>query len=169
MRGVNHLAVGLVAAAGLLAGWTPGAAAQDRKAAPAGAADYTRTTDRSYEAVSDAVKRAAKEHGFRVSNVHNIAGSLKKEGLEIPPYETIEVCNSRLAAEVLKAEPRLGAVMPCRIAVYRHGDKTVASMILPSRLMTLFPENPTVEKAAAQVDQAMKAIIDEATGAGRRK
>lgn len=132
-------------------------------------ADYTRTTDRPYDAVYDAVKAAAKEHGFRVSNVHDIAASLKKEGIDIPTYATIEVCNSRLAAEVLKAEPRLGSLMPCRIAVYRHGEQTVVSMVLPSRLMTLFPENPTVQKAAAEVDRAMKAIVDDAMRAESRK
>ncbi len=132
-------------------------------------ADYTRSTDRPYDQVYDAVMKAAKDQGFRVSNVHNIAGSLKKDGLTIPPYATIEVCNSRLAAEVLKAEPRLGTLMPCRIAVYRQGDRTVVSTVLPSRLMTLFPEKPEVKKAAAQVDRAMKAMVDEATQANARK
>jgi uncharacterized protein (DUF302 family) len=125
--------------------------------------DYTRSVARPYEEVLAAVKDAAKAQGFRVSNVHDIAASIRKDGIEREPYATVEVCNSKLAAQVLRAEPRLGAVMPCRIAVYQKGDKTVVTMILPSRLMTLFPLQPEIQEAAAQVDRAMKAIVDTAT------
>jgi uncharacterized protein (DUF302 family) len=166
MTRVNKSAVVLLAFLTALTGGMSLAAPPDQGE---GGADYTRWTDRPYDQVYGAVMRAAKGQGFRVSNVHNIAASLKKDGLDIPPYATIEVCNSRLAAEVLKAEPRLGALMPCRIAVYRQGDRTVVSMVLPSRLMTLFPEKPAVKKAAAEVDRAMKAIVDEATRAEDRK
>jgi uncharacterized protein (DUF302 family) len=156
----------------LTVGTTPAGAQQEKDPSASGGAegraDYTRSTDRSYEQVHAAVLRAAKEQGFRVSGMHNIAASLRKEGIEIPPYTTIEVCNSRLAAQVLKAEPRLGSLMPCRIAVYQQGERTVVSMVLPSRLMTLFPEKAEVQKAAAQVDRAMKAIVDEATRAEGR-
>ncbi len=55
--------------------------------------------------------------------------------------------------------------MPCRIAVYRQGDRTVVSTVLPSRLLTLFPEKPAIRKAAAEVDRALKAIVDQATRA----
>ncbi len=125
--------------------------------------DYTRSVARSYQEVLSAVKETAKAQGFRVSNVHDIAASLKKDGIEREPYATVEVCNSKLAAQVLRAEPRLGTLMPCRIAVFQQGNETVVSMVLPSHLMKLFPEKPAVEEAAAQVDRAMKAIIDTAT------
>ena len=163
--------VALAALAGLAGGTGRAGAGEEQTASPGreGKADYTRATDRSYEQVYAAVKRAAEAHGFRVSNVHNIAASLHKGGIEFPPYATIEVCNSRLAAQVLKAEPRLGALMPCRIAVYQEGSQTVVSTVLPSRLMMLFPEKPVVKKAAAEVDRAMKAIVDEATRAKDRR
>ena len=152
----------------LALGAAPPSAQDDRTAVAAARAggetnDYTRSVARPYQEVLAAVKEAAKSHGFRVSNVHDIATSLRKDGIEREPYATVEVCNSKLAAQVLRAEPRLGAVMPCRIAVYQNGDKTVVTMILPSRLMALFPPQPEVKEAAAQVDRAMKAIIDTAT------
>ncbi len=149
----------------LLAGLTTatGLAATEEQAASPGASDYTRTVARPYADVLAAVKEAAQAQGFRVSNVHDIAASLRKDGIERPPYATVEVCNSKLAAQVLQAEPRLGAVMPCRIAVYQQGQGTVVTMIQPSRLMTFFPPKPEVAAAAAQVDRAMKAAIDAAT------
>jgi uncharacterized protein (DUF302 family) len=125
--------------------------------------DYTKSVARPYDEVLTAVKAAAQTQGFRVSNVHDIAASLRKEGVERAPYATVEVCNSKIAAQMLNAEPLLGSLMPCRIAVFQKGKETVVSMIRPTRLMTLFPIKAGVEQDAAQVEHSMEAIIDTAT------
>jgi uncharacterized protein (DUF302 family) len=125
--------------------------------------DYTRSVARPYAEVLAAVKEAALAQGFKVSNVHDIAASLRKAGIKMEPVASVEVCNIKIAAEILKAEPRLASVMPCRIAVFQQGDKTVVTMILPSRLMKMFPPKPGVAEAAAEVDRGLKAIIDAAT------
>jgi uncharacterized protein (DUF302 family) len=125
--------------------------------------DYTRTVSRPYEEVLASVKQAAQAHGFRVSNVHDIAASLRKDGIQREPYATVEVCNSKIAAQVLNAEPLLGSVMPCRIAVFQKGKETTVSMLRPSKLMALFPTKAEVAKEAAEVEISMRAIVDEAT------
>ena len=125
--------------------------------------DFTRTVSRPYEEVLTAVKAAAQKQGFRVSNVHDIAASLRKDGINRESYATVEVCNSKIAADVLKAQPLLGSVMPCRIAVFQKGNQTTVSMIRPSVLLKLFPANPEVERNAQDVEKAMESIIDEAT------
>ncbi len=51
--------------------------------------DYTRTVSRPYEEVLSAVKTAAQKQGFRVSNVHDIAASLRKDGINREPYATV--------------------------------------------------------------------------------
>ncbi len=137
------------------------ASAADRQAR--GRNDYTRTVSRPYEEILSAVKAAAQKQGFRVSNVHDIAASLKKDGINREPYATVEVCNSQIAADVLNAQPMLGSVMPCRIAVFQKGNETTVSMIRPSVLMKLFPGNPEVKKDAQQVEKSMESIVDEAT------
>lgn len=125
--------------------------------------DYTRTVSHPYEEVLASVKTAAQKQGFRVSNVHDIAASLRKDGINRESYATVEVCNSKIAANVLNAQPLLGSVMPCRIAVFQKGNETTVSMIRPSVLMKLFPGNPEVKKDAQEVEKSMEAIVDEAT------
>ncbi len=129
----------------------------------AGKSDYTRTVSRPYEEVLASVKAAAQKQGFRVSNVHDIAASLRKDGISREPYATVEVCNSKIAADVLNAQPLLGSVMPCRIAVFQKGNETTVSMVRPSRLMALFPGSSGVKKDAREVEKSMEAIVDEAT------
>ena len=170
----STLAVATIAAAGLIAAGLSAvredhtSQATSRPADAAAASDYTREVQRPYAEVMEAVKKAAQEQGFRVSNVHDIAASLRKDGLDRSPVASVEVCNSKLAHQVLQADPRMASLMPCRIAVYQTGqNSTAVSMVLPSKLMTMFPPKPQVQEAATQVDNAMKAIVDAATAASR--
>ncbi len=136
-----------------------GVGAEPEKAPP----DYTRKTTRPYASTLSAVQDAAKTEEFKISGVHDIAASLRKEGIEREPYAVVEVCKAELAAQVLKAEPRFGVFMPCRIAVYQQGGDTIVTTVLPTRLLTFFPAKPEVKAATLQVDRVIKTIIDSAT------
>lgn len=124
-------------------------------------ADYTRRTSRPMGDVVAAVEEATRGRGFRVVSKHDLAASLAKEGIQREAYVVVEVCNAQIASGVLAAEPRIGSLMPCRISVYRQGDETVLTTVLPSRLLSLFP-TAGIGEQATQVDQVLRAIIDAA-------
>lgn len=126
-------------------------------------ADYTRKVNRPYEKVLTALQEAAQAQGFRVTAVHDLAASMRKEGIERDPYSVVEVCKAEIASKVLQAEPRFGAFMPCRIAVYQQGSDTVVTTVLPTRLLAFFPVKAEVKTAAAKVDSILKTMIDTAT------
>jgi uncharacterized protein (DUF302 family) len=149
----------LVSMAAVIVALNRGVRAEPDKTPP----DYTRKTAKSYAATLSAVQEAAKTEGFKISGVHDIAASLRKEGIEREPYAVVEVCKAELAAEVLKAEPRFGVFMPCRIVVYQQGENTIMTSVLPTRLLTFFPAKPEVKAAALQVDRVIETIIDTAT------
>ncbi len=153
------LKIGLAGFLAIVLGHTALAAGQQSQRG----SDYTKTVNRPYSEVLAAVKAAAQTQGFRVSNVHDIAASLRKDGLQCEPYATVEVCNSKIAAQVLQAQPLMGSIMPCRIAVFQKGNETTVSMIRPTKLMTLLPGSPEIKKDAEQVEASMEAIVDQAT------
>ena len=156
----NLIPMTLLSMAAVIVALNSGVGAEPDKTPP----DYTRKTAKSYAATLSAVQEAAKTEGFKISGVHDLAASLLKEGIEREPYAVVEVCKAELAAQVLKAEPRFGVFMPCRIAVYQQGENTIVTSVLPTRLLTFFPANKAEVKAAAlQVDRVMKTIIDTAT------
>jgi len=110
-----------------------------------------------------ALEEAVAAQGFRVLARHDLAAAMAKAGIEREPYLVVEVCNARIAAAVLAADPRIGALLPCRIAVYQEDDQTVLTTVLPTHLIGLFPDAGVAEHAA-QVDQAMRAMVDAAAG-----
>jgi len=91
-----------VAIALAVAAWLPSSAAEKNEKE---ANDYTRSVACPFAQVLAAVKEAAQAQGFQVSNVHDIAASLRKDGIQREPYATVEVCNTKIAAQVLNAEP----------------------------------------------------------------
>lgn len=123
---------------------------------------YARTTPRPFTETLEAVQEAAKAAGFRIPGVIDLAASMRKEGIEREPYAVIELCNAEIASGVLQVNPMIGTLMPCRIAVYEEGARTVVAMALPSKLMDLFPESE-VAGAARRVDEALRGVIDAAT------
>lgn len=126
------------------------------------AADFTRTTTLPFADVVNAVQDAAKEQGFRIPHVHDLAAAMRMGGFEREPYAVIELCRADTAYGVVKAEPRFGALMPCRIAVYPQGDETIVTTVLPSHLLAFFPVNDDVTAAAKHVDRLLITIIEDA-------
>ncbi len=124
-------------------------------------ADYSRSVKRPLPLVVALVTQATKAEGFRVAGTHDLAASLAKEGLRRDPYVVVEICRAEVAVGVLQADPRIGALMPCRIAIFQRGEESVVSTVLPTHLLSLFPGAGAGEAAAA-VDAVVKRIIDGA-------
>jgi uncharacterized protein (DUF302 family) len=78
-----------------------------------------------------------------------------------PQCRILEVCNPHQAEAVLEASPRISTALPCRIAVYEHGGKTVVSTLKPTAVLSLFG-NPELQPVAQDVEAAIIRMIDAA-------
>jgi|GEM_PF-162350 len=70
--------------------------------------------------------------GWKISVTHDLQGTLNKSGIEVLPVKVIELCNPKLASQILKgSDTRIySSMLPCRISVYQKEDgKTYISMI----------------------------------------
>jgi uncharacterized protein (DUF302 family) len=55
----------------------------------------------------------------------------------------------------------VSTVLPCRVSIYSAGDRIEVATILPTELMKTFGSSPVMAATAAEVEQAMKEMIDE--------
>lgn len=122
--------------------------------------DYTVTTEKSFEETVEAVEKETKNAGFSVLYAHDVTATLEKKGFEIEPFKIIEICNAKSAYTVLKADLKIGLMLPCKINVYQKDGKTYISGLKPIVLSQFFP-NAKLGSLPMEIDAKIKEIIEK--------
>jgi len=58
-------------------------------------------------------------------------------------------------------DPEVGALLPCKVNVYRRQGRTYLSALLPSAMAAFYP-GPVVEEVAREVERTVRTIVDRA-------
>jgi uncharacterized protein (DUF302 family) len=128
------------------------------------ATSYTLSTTSELDH-TDAVRRVRDElkaEGFGVLCEIDVQATLKEKlGVEGEPYVILGACNPPLAHQALEAEPELGALLPCNVAVYRRDDATHIAAIDADRMLSLVG-NDRLAPIAAQVRDKLARVVDHA-------
>ncbi len=123
---------------------------------------YEVRSNKTWEAIEKALHDAATSRKFGVLTVHDLQATMRKKGVEMDREVRIyEVCNPGQAKKVLEANPSISTALPCRISVFSNGDGYTISTMLPTEMMKAF-DTPGIEVVAAEVEQAIKSMMDEA-------
>lgn len=123
---------------------------------------YSKQSKHKVDELDGRIREAAQRHKFGVLHVHDLTATLKGKGIELG-YEcrVYDVCNPQAASEALRSDPRIAAVLPCRIAVSSDPSGTTISTVRPTDLLRA-TGLAGVEQIAAEVEREIVAIIDEA-------
>lgn len=119
---------------------------------------------RTMEEIDQALHQAAARQQFGILAVHNIRETMQKKGVDFGGECVIyEVCNPVQAKKVLEANPSISTALPCRISLYRAGDRCKLATILPTAMLGLF-QTPELRSVAEEVESAIRAMMQEAAG-----
>ncbi len=118
--------------------------------------NFADTVERLTEAVTGA--------SWKVSHVHDLRETMKKNNLEVLPVMVLEVCKPSLSYKILsKDDERVySALMPCRISVYEKEDGNVylSRMNAGSFASSLKPSASEVMTAAFfEMEKILEQII----------
>lgn len=121
-------------------------------------------TVKSKKSIPDIIKELPehlKEIGFGVLGSLNFQKILTEKG-EIfeQPYELLEVCNPKLAKQVLEINPDLGLLLPCTIAVYKKNDENYISLAKPSALLEMASEE-NLKFMGQEIEKNLIRVIDK--------
>lgn len=124
---------------------------------------YVKATPKSVdEAVRD-LEAAVVRHGFGVLHAYDFRRTLAEKGFPIDrECRVLEVCNPRQAQAVLEHDMSLNMALPCRISVYEDAGETRIGMIPPTDLLGLVVGQGDLQGVAADVEAAIRGMIDEA-------
>jgi uncharacterized protein (DUF302 family) len=123
---------------------------------------YTIESSKTIDEVGAALEEAMKKRKFGVLTVHNLKETLAKKGVELnKECRIFEVCNPIQAKKVIEANAEISTALPCRISVFKEGDKTKLSTIKPTAMLSMYP-NPELKKISEEVEKVILDAMDEA-------
>lgn len=123
---------------------------------------YRRQTTGDIDAIGRRLEEAIKAHKFGILGVIDLQAKMREKGVELKnPCRIYEVCNPHLAKQVLEKEMTISTALPCRISLYREGDKVTIATLRPTQTLGLF-NVPELETLAQDVEKDILAMMDEA-------
>ena len=123
----------------------------------------TTTTELPFEEAVERVRAELTAEGFGIPAEINVQALLREKiGADREPYLILGACIPQLAHQALDAEPDLGTLLPCNVAIYQADGQTHISAIDPERMLSIV-ENDQLRPVAAQVRQRLNTVVTRAT------
>jgi uncharacterized protein (DUF302 family) len=122
---------------------------------------FAKTIDLPFDQAIEKTVAALKSHGFGVLTRIDVQSTLREKiGAEFRPYVILGACNPRMAHEALKAEDKIGTMLPCNVVVQAIGGKTEVAAVDPVASMQAI-DNDALGAIAGKVRDALKAVVAE--------
>jgi len=123
---------------------------------------HTVKTQKNIDDVITTLTEDLKEIGFGVLETLDFKKILSEKNVELSNnYRLMEVCNPNLAKQVLEANPDLGLLLPCTIAVYRKDDENYISLARPTSLLSMASEN-NLKFSGEEIEDNLIKVIEKA-------
>jgi len=121
---------------------------------------HTVKTEKSIDNAITDLTENLKEIGFGVLETLDFKKILTDKGLEFADnYKLMEVCNPNLAKQVLEANPDLGLLLPCTIAVYQKNNENFISLARPTSLLSMVSDD-NLKISGEDIENGLIKIIE---------
>jgi uncharacterized protein (DUF302 family) len=122
-------------------------------------------TDKSLDEAVAALDAALRERRFAVLWDLDVRAKLAEKGVAGgPEFRILEVCSAPRAKEALDRDLAVGYFLPCKMVVYREGDRTRMGLLRPSALMT-FLDDAYLQAFARDVEAVLVEALEAASRA----
>jgi uncharacterized protein (DUF302 family) len=109
------------------------------------------------------LERSVAQHGFSVLHTHALSDTLAAKGHPVAVRcAVLEVCNARVASQMLSRDPTISLALPCRVAVFEDAQGTRLGTIAPTTILAGLDAPADVERAAAEVEHTLRQILADA-------
>jgi uncharacterized protein (DUF302 family) len=114
----------------------------------------------TFDEVLARLPEALKAEGFGVLTHIDVQQTLREKlGVAFRRYRILGACNPRYALRALTAEPAVGALLPCSVALWEGdgGDVTVTAV---DPMQTIAAADPALAAVAGEVRAALARALD---------
>ena len=119
-----------------------------------------RTVAKGFDEVLARLPEVLKAEGFGVLTRIDVKDTLKQKlGVEFRRYQILGACNPRYAHQALTAEPGIGALLPCSVAVWEEeGGRTTVNAVDP--MQTIAASDPRFAPIAKEVRERLARALE---------
>lgn len=120
-----------------------------------------KTTEYGFDEAIEKVTEELKKEGFGVLTEIDVQATLKKKlDVDFNKYQILGACNPPFAHKALKAENKIGAMLPCNVIVQELDDgKTEVAAVDPMASM-LAVENDKLGEIANEIRAKLEKVIE---------
>jgi uncharacterized protein (DUF302 family) len=122
---------------------------------------FGKTLDMPFDEAIAYVTEELRKEGFGVLTEIDVKATLKKKlGADFRNYRILGTCNPPFAYEALKAEDKIGTMLPCNVIVQETPDGTVEVAAIDPIASMQAVDNPSLGDVAVQVQAKLKSVVD---------
>lgn len=120
---------------------------------------FAKTLNVPFDQAVEITIAALKQRGFGVLTRIDVKSTLKEKlDVEFRPYVILGACNPRMAHQALRAEDKIGTMLPCNVIVQELNGKSEVAAVDPVASMQAI-DNDTLAAIAGKVRDELKATI----------
>ncbi len=121
---------------------------------------FSKKLDAPFSETIDRTVAALKARGFGVLTRIDVQSTLRKKiGADFRPYVILGACNPKMAHEALKAEDKIGTMLPCNVIVQEVDGGTEVAAVDPVASMQAI-QNASLASLAETVGGELKAAVE---------
>lgn len=123
---------------------------------------YTVASPYNFDTTLEKVEVALKEEEFGVLWNFDVNAKLEEKGFKIDhTYRILEVCNPKVASEVLSKNPLASYFLPCKVVVYVENDQVNIGMPKPTTLIE-FLGSAELNEVGKNVEERLTNALNKA-------
>lgn len=120
---------------------------------------FGKAVNLGYEEAIAKVTEALGKEGFGVLTEIDVAATMKKIGVDMPPYKILGACNPSLANRAIGAEPSIGLLLPCNVVVREDtAGRTHVEFMDPIAVLQLV-DRPEIAELAQEVRGRLERVL----------
>lgn len=121
---------------------------------------FSKIAEGNFESVIARVTEELKKEGFGVLTEIDVKETLKKKlDVDFRKYRILGACNPSFAHQALKAEDKIGVMLPCNVVVQEHENGKVEVSAIDPVASMMAVENDNLTGIAGQVREKLKKVI----------
>ncbi len=122
---------------------------------------FSKIINESFDKAIVKVVISLKNEGFGVLTEIDVKETLKKKlDVDFQKYRILGACNPSFAYKALKAEDKIGTMLPCNVIVQETSEgQTEVTAVDPVASMKAV-ENPALFEIAKQVQEKLRKVIE---------